>query len=317
MSTRPAARRGPRRGQPSTPRRIRVLILLTGALPVVALARAVQLQAVDHPAFAARALDQHRTTIVLHAARGEIVDRRGRRLAVSEEAVTIGAYPREISQRTRVAVAVANATGQDPGVLVDRLRNAKALHIDLVRQADPEAAQALKDKNIRGLTFTPEERRVYPSGIAAQVIGTVDIESTGLAGLEKEYDGVLRGRDGREEHVRDPQGDTISVVSSQPAHQGETLELTARSRHPGDRRGGAAQDAGDVQGEGRDGGHPRPVDRRRARDGLEPRAGRRRLPQGDGRRAAHPRDHRPVRAGLDLQGRDGGRGPGARSASAR
>jgi len=226
VSARPAARRGPGRGKPSTPRRIRVLIGLTALFLLVALARAVQLQAVDHPAFAARALDQHRTTITLHAARGEIVDRRGRRLAVSEEAVTIGAYPREISQRTRVAVAVANATGQDPGLLADRLRNTKALHIDLVRQADPEAAQALKDKNIRGLTFTPEERRVYPSGIAAQVIGTVDIESKGLAGLENEYDGVLRGRDGREEHVRDPQGDTISVVSSQPAHQGETLALT-------------------------------------------------------------------------------------------
>ena len=54
----------------------------------------------------------------------------------------------------------------------------------------PSGASAQDDANAP--TFTPEERRVYPTGIAAQVLGIVDIESHGLAGLEQRYDDVLR-----------------------------------------------------------------------------------------------------------------------------
>ena len=156
-------------------------------------------------------------------------------------------------------------------MIMQRLQAKNALHVDLVRQADPEAAGRAEEEAHPGLTFTPEERRVYPSGVAAQVLGTVDIESKGLAGLEHQYDGELQaGATAREQHVRDPQGDTISVVSSQPAQPGQTLALTLDRDIQAVAEEVLRRTQLEFEGGRRHRGRARPHHRRRAGHGLQP-----------------------------------------------
>ncbi len=227
---RPRARVGarraalPRTGSPD--RRIRLLLLATAVVFAAVLGRAVQLQAFGHERLAAKAASQHRQSVSLPAKRGAIRDRDGRPLALTQEAVTIGARVADVQDAEAVARAVAGATGEDASKLLGRLTRRTVLHVDLARQVDPAVARRLEALALPGVTFTPEERRFYPSGVAAQLIGITDIDSRGLAGLERQYDRVLRGRDGREVYVRDPQGDAISIVSSEPATQGADLTLT-------------------------------------------------------------------------------------------
>jgi cell division protein FtsI (penicillin-binding protein 3) len=71
--------------------------------------------------------------------------------------------------------------------------------------------------------------RRYPSGtVAAQVLGFVDIEGHGQAGIEQQYDGLLRGHPGKIQLERDPQGRAIPQGrrSLEPAEPGTDLVLT-------------------------------------------------------------------------------------------
>ncbi|HEX2178631.1 MAG TPA: penicillin-binding protein 2, partial [Actinomycetota bacterium] len=80
-----------------------------------------------------------------------------------------------------------------------------------------------------GIGLIPEPKRFYPSGpLAAQVLGFVGDENTGLAGLENAYDDVLTGRPGKAVTERDPAGRIIPVGESsvQEAVEGNDLVLT-------------------------------------------------------------------------------------------
>ena len=149
-----------------------MLVGCFGLFAVVA-ARSVDLQVVQHARFAAKAAAEHSERIVLHATRGDIVDRNGHPFAVSEQATTIGAYvPMSPDNAARAATAIAEALHVDRTTLYTRLSSPHRAHVDLVRQADPTVARKLQDAGLRGVTYVAEERRVYTAQIGTQLIGT-------------------------------------------------------------------------------------------------------------------------------------------------
>jgi cell division protein FtsI (penicillin-binding protein 3) len=59
----------------------------------------------------------------------------------------------------------------------------------LERQITPDEEQAINALGIPGIYFQPGEKRRYPLGrVAAQVLGGVDVDSHGVAGVEKAFD---------------------------------------------------------------------------------------------------------------------------------
>ena len=218
----------------------------------------VQVQCRRPRAFASPRADQQRTTIRCTRPRGEIVDRRGRALAVSRAGRHDRRLPALIDRRRRsraVARPIADVTGQDARAAARRpqLRYVEvAAQLDLVGQADPEAADGAEaTRTPRRSTFTPEERRVYPSGVAAQVVGIVDIESRASPGVEH----ALRRRAARARRAarstcatrRATPSPSCSLAAGAP---GETLRADARPRHPGVARAGARGDARDWKAKG-------------------------------------------------------------------
>jgi cell division protein FtsI (penicillin-binding protein 3)/stage V sporulation protein D (sporulation-specific penicillin-binding protein) len=191
--------------------------------------RATYLQVVHHDHYVALAADEHRSSVVLHASRGDIVDRRGHELAVSDQATTVGAYV-PLKDPTAVSKAIASALELDQASVYAKLANPDLKgHIDVVRQADPAAAKKLEAQKIPGLTFLPEERRVYPGGTATAIVGATDIDGNGLAGLEKSYDKSLSGKDGHEVFVQSGGAAgtqmTLSPITLDAPRNGGRLEL--------------------------------------------------------------------------------------------
>ncbi|MCX6412538.1 MAG: penicillin-binding protein 2, partial [Actinobacteria bacterium] len=228
MATRSAPPRTPRRSTRQRPipppeRRIRWLLVAAVLFLVICLGRAVQMQVVDGGWYSTRASGQHRVEIVTTAPRGAILDRDGYRLALTEQASTIGATTAMITDPARVVAAVAEASGESPDTIMQRLQTSGPAHVDLARQVPAAAAKRVQAMGIEGLDFTTEHRRVYPSAIAAPVIGVTDLESKGLAGLELQYDKILRGTDGLEVRSEDPAGNAINVISQQEMRPGHTI----------------------------------------------------------------------------------------------
>lgn len=230
MATRAAPPRRPRSRRPAPPKRgkppvhrLRWLLVLSGIAFVLLFGRVVQLQIVQGGDLSARAAGQQTSEIVTLAPRGAILDRDGYHLALSEQARTIGATQSEVVDPARVISAVAEASGESPDVILERLQAEDVVHVDLARQVPPAQAKRVEEMELEGVDFVDEERRVYPSAMASPMIGVVDLEGNGLAGLELQYDDVLRGTDGIELRVRDPAGNTISQTRIQDVQRGRTI----------------------------------------------------------------------------------------------
>ena len=211
----------------ATNRRISLLaaafLLLLGA----ALARAVWIQVIKGPEYAAMALRQHRETVIVPASRGTIVDRNGEPLAIGRLATTVNANPRQVNDARDLTLVASKQFGLDPADLYPTLVDRSKGFVYVARKADPRKAKILQSMDFAGLGFYPEELRFYPQGpVAAQVIGYAGLDNKGLEGLERSLEGTLAGKPGSQTIVKDPFGRALDVVETKAETPGRSVRLT-------------------------------------------------------------------------------------------
>jgi cell division protein FtsI (penicillin-binding protein 3) len=122
--------------------------------------------------------------------RATIVDRNGQPLAISLPSVALFADPRQI-------IDPADATNRlkqvlpriDAAVVQRRLADTSLQFAFIDRQITPREELAVNRLGIPGVDFQPSEVRRYPMGrVVSQVLGGVDIDDHGAAGVEKSFD---------------------------------------------------------------------------------------------------------------------------------
>jgi len=177
------------------------------------------------------ALQQQTERVILPAHRGAILDRNGRELAVGKPAQTVFATPYLLHEPKAAARALCKALlitkNRERRALEKALTRPKSGFAYVARKVDPALAKAALALDLPGVGAYAEEERSYPmKGSAAQVLGVVDIDGKGIAGLEKEYDKQLAGVSGSEVIVRDPAGHTLRTVSDTQPIAGESVQLT-------------------------------------------------------------------------------------------
>jgi cell division protein FtsI (penicillin-binding protein 3) len=208
-------------------RRVRLLIAVFAVAFGAVFLRAGWLQAVRAGPLDRLAASQHRETVTIPARRGTIYDRTGVELAIGERATTVYANPKHIRNPRAVAMAVGRALGTDPARLLPLLSDRSRGFVYLARKADLKAAEALRQQEIVGLGFQPEERRTYPlRDLGSEVVGFAGVDNHGLAGVELERDRDLRGADGETTIVRDPYGHALDVVDAREPRDGRDVYLT-------------------------------------------------------------------------------------------
>ena len=121
--------------------------------------------------------------------RATITDRNGQILAISLPLANVYADPRVVIDPAKVAAALHGVLPTlDEAATVKRLTEAKRF-VYLAREITPDQEMAINDLGIPGIEFEPGEKRRYPLGrTAAQVMGAVDIDDHGVAGVERFFD---------------------------------------------------------------------------------------------------------------------------------
>ncbi len=125
--------------------------------------------------------------------RRDIVDRNGFVLATSIRTASLVANPTIIRHEVELARAL-NAIFPESSTqsFYDALMKKHATFLYLRRHLTPKQQEAVNNLGIPGLFFEPDTRRVYPyAGLFSHVIGYVGVDSQGLAGIEKYFDGKL------------------------------------------------------------------------------------------------------------------------------
>ena len=191
-----------------------VLMILMGVVMFVLLFfRLFDLQITRHEELQGKAVNQQTRRTVVTANRGTIYDAGGNILAISSSAETIILSPLEIDNavndtenpvswtKESLAAGLAEIMGKDASAIRKRMDNVKSQYEVIQLRADEDTAAKVRsyvDENkIAGVHLVADTKRYYPYGsLAAQVIGFVGDENTGLYGLEAYYEKELEGQSG-------------------------------------------------------------------------------------------------------------------------
>jgi cell division protein FtsI (penicillin-binding protein 3) len=122
-------------------------------------------------------------------ARPDIVDRNGEILATDVKAPSLFGEPRRIIDKDEaIELLTATLPDLDTGEVRDRLSSRKGF-VWLKREITPKQQQDIHRLGIPGIGFLRENKRVYPTGAeVAHLIGLVNIDNQGIAGMEKWLD---------------------------------------------------------------------------------------------------------------------------------
>ena len=191
-----------------------VLMILMGVVMFVLLFfRLFDLQITRHEELQGKAVNQQTRRTVVTANRGTIYDAGGNILAISSSAETIILSPLEIDNavndtedpvswtKESLAAGLAEILGKDASAIRKRMDNVKSQYEVIQLRADEDTAAKVRsyvDENkIAGVHLVADTKRYYPYGsLAAQVIGFVGDDNTGLYGLEAYYEKELEGQSG-------------------------------------------------------------------------------------------------------------------------
>jgi len=123
-------------------------------------------------------------------ARPDIVDRNGEVLATDVKAPSLFGEPRRIIDKDEaIELLTATLPDLDTSEVRDRLSSKKGF-VWLKREITPlQQQQEIHRLGIPGIGFLRENKRVYPTGAeVAHLIGLVNIDNQGIAGMEKWLD---------------------------------------------------------------------------------------------------------------------------------
>jgi len=227
---------------------VMLLVVLLGGLGVM-LGRVAQLQVSPPEALRAH-MGERLSTLTEPARRGDIVDRRGRVMALTHFGARCFVDP----VRLRVpidadVVALAGALGLKPEDVGARLAAAMSENQrrrEAKEAGDPGAkpeirfvplggvledhrVDTLRRLGIPGVHLeTRSVREVVADDLVASLLGKVGFDNDGLMGAEKLLDKRLEPQDGRLEYVRDARGKALWVEPGgyRPPQRGEDVRLS-------------------------------------------------------------------------------------------
>lgn len=175
---------------------VRLLIIAGVALlwTSAVFGRLSYLQLFKHGEYLARAQRQQQRTIEITPKRGIIYDRNLRALAMSVPVKSAFAVPVEIADESLASRLLSGVLGVPQDVLEARLASSRSFAW-ISRKLPPEKVEAIEGLNLKGIYFQDENQRFYPKrDLAAHVLGFVDPDEKGLAGIEYILDNQIRSK---------------------------------------------------------------------------------------------------------------------------
>jgi stage V sporulation protein D (sporulation-specific penicillin-binding protein) len=211
-------------------RRVVVLLCALGLWSVALEARLIHLQVFRHDEMVKRASEQQHSVLKLIPARGDIIDRNGQILAYTVEGAELVADPSSIEDVPKAVAQLCEALRDcSPDRRASLLKNLsrKGQFAYLERQLSPEQVPRIEALKLTGVRIQPQPRRYYPKvDLAAHVLGFVGLDNEGLGGVERAYDKVIKGTEGRmllQVDARRKVMDSRVQIASEP---GAKVELT-------------------------------------------------------------------------------------------
>lgn len=170
---------------------------------------------------------QRSRTWTIPAARGNLYDREGSPLAVSDGTWTITADPAYMDDRLLATIELSRILGIDRDQLRREFENPRNGRT-LAKHVDDDKAEKIKALKLTGIFCQRQFTRRYPEGPrAAHVLGYVHNDGKGGGGIEQVLNAIMAGKPGSEMVTVDAKGKpSITDRESTPPLPGAHIQLT-------------------------------------------------------------------------------------------
>jgi len=207
------------------PYRLRILFVLCvfGVALVALIGRLYWLQVVRHDFYVKQALRYQVRNVPIRPKRGNIYDRNRRALAISTSLPTLYANTLQLpSDKTDLAIKLGKVLDHPAEKVYDLLNKRGRLPIE--RTMADEIAEPVRNLLVNDLAWCNafylerESKRQYAKGrLACHILGYTTFdqngETSGLAGLERQYDGEIRGNYKKYQVLRDAQSGLLTPIN--------------------------------------------------------------------------------------------------------
>jgi cell division protein FtsI (penicillin-binding protein 3) len=209
-------------------------------------------------------------TVSISSYRGIIEDRNGEALAISSPAPSVTINPKELAQDDEAVIIqmekqfrkghggekLSESQKQEIIGLYKEQKAAKVKQLEklldmptgkvnsildekkgkgfayLAKKISPGLAEQVKDLKLAGVDILREFKRFYPSGeVTAHLLGFTNAEDVGQVALEKSYETLLKGTDGKKRVIKDGLHQVIADVENVASPiPGKNLQLSIDQR---------------------------------------------------------------------------------------
>ncbi len=188
--------------KPVSPRkagRVRFMIikLVFIMMFTVILGRLFQIQVLQSSEYRDIAKRQYELQTELPASRGVVYDRNGNILVSNTQFVSFAADPLAVGNSVdKIARKFAAVFGKSAAYYAQRIRDGRRF-VWLERRVSPDYLQKINAADLEGLIVIQEPKRLYHYGdMTKEVLGSTNIDNTGISGIELQFDKKLRGTNG-------------------------------------------------------------------------------------------------------------------------
>ena len=208
----------------------KVWVVLLGCmlLMVGLMGRLVYLMCFRSDYYYEKAKELHERERDIKAARGEILDTKGRVLASNRTVCTISVIHSQIKEPEKVIALLSEKLEMDEAEV--RKRVEKISSIERVKtNVEKSTGDEIRESNLAGVKVDEDYRRYYPLGsLASKVIGFTGGDNQGIIGLEVKYEDILKGKPGKILTTTDARGveiDKLGETREDPT-DGKTLMIS-------------------------------------------------------------------------------------------
>jgi cell division protein FtsI (penicillin-binding protein 3) len=158
----------------------------------VILCKSFSLQVIEYDKWSEKARAQTESTLDVPAYRGSIYDRKGRLLSYSVPQRSLFAEGNQFENDPELAARLTRVLGEPQKSLEKKLGTGRSF-IWVKRHLSDQQALAIESIKPKGLHLVDEYKRFYPfRQVGGQVLGFVGLDGTGLEGVEKFFDSILK-----------------------------------------------------------------------------------------------------------------------------
>ncbi|MFR0074589.1 MAG: peptidoglycan D,D-transpeptidase FtsI family protein [Blautia caecimuris] len=209
-------------------KKVWVVFLCCGAMMLGLLGRLVWLMGLRSDYYYEKAEELHERERDIKAARGEILDAKGKVLAANKTVCTVSVIHSQIKDPEKVIRLLVSELGLSEETV--RKKVEKNSSIERIRtNVEKETGDAIRKAGLDGVKVDEDYKRYYPyDSLASKVLGFTGGDNQGIIGLEVEYEEVLKGIPGKILTTTDARGVEIDGLGERRAEpvKGNTLRLS-------------------------------------------------------------------------------------------